>query len=147
MLDAVPDPGGPFRFQIKLQFLRNATTSMWIDLLAGTAKEAVMDDHTFLLLRQVDDQIRRIELLIEQHRPHHELASIPPAMRGHQAEVADERLREAPRLPARTHDRAILRCDALIRRLLNTVPYDVGPLIGPTRDSRSGPPAARPSVL
>jgi hypothetical protein len=79
MLDAVPDPGGPFRFQIKLQFLRNATTSMWIDLLAGTAKEAVMDDHTFLLLRQVDDQIRRIELLIEQHRLH--IMSLHPSRR------------------------------------------------------------------
>ena len=76
MLDAVPDPGGPFRFQIKLQFLRNATTSMRIDLLAGTA---VMDDHTFLLLSQVDDQIRRIELLIEQYRLH--IMSLHPSRR------------------------------------------------------------------
>ena len=80
---------------------------MWIDLLAGTAKEAVMDDHTFLLLRQVDDQIRRIELLIEQYRLH------IMSLRGHQAEAVDERLREAPQLPARAHGRAILRCDAL----------------------------------
>ena len=38
-----------------------------------------MDDHTFLLLRQVDDQIRRIELLIEQHRLH--IMSLHPSRR------------------------------------------------------------------
>ena len=29
-----------------------------------------MDDHTFFLVRQVDDQIRRTALMIEQHRLH-----------------------------------------------------------------------------
>jgi hypothetical protein len=29
-----------------------------------------MDDHTFFLVRQADDQILRLELMIEQHRLH-----------------------------------------------------------------------------
>ncbi len=38
-----------------------------------------MDDHTFFLVKQVDDQIRRIELLIEQHRLH--IMSLHPSRR------------------------------------------------------------------
>ncbi len=38
-----------------------------------------MDDHTFLLVRQVDDQLRRMELLIEQHRLH--IMTVHPARR------------------------------------------------------------------
>jgi len=29
-----------------------------------------LDDHTFFLVKQADEQIRRMALLIEQHRPH-----------------------------------------------------------------------------
>jgi hypothetical protein len=74
-----------------------------------------MDDHTFFVVRQVDDQIRRLEMLIEQHRLHIVITSIPTARRGDQAEVVDERLHKAPQLPSRPHGRAILRCDALTR--------------------------------
>jgi hypothetical protein len=52
---------------------------MLFDSLAGTAKEAVMDDHTFFLVRQVEDQIRRTELLIEQQRLH--IMSLHPSRR------------------------------------------------------------------
>jgi len=38
-----------------------------------------MDDHTFFLVRQVDDQIRRLEMLIEQHRLH--IVSLHPSRR------------------------------------------------------------------
>jgi len=38
-----------------------------------------MDDHTFFVVRQVDDQIRRLEMLIEQHRLH--IVSLHPARR------------------------------------------------------------------
>ena len=38
-----------------------------------------MDDHTFFLVRQVDDQIRRTELLIEQQRLH--IMSLHPSRR------------------------------------------------------------------
>ena len=38
-----------------------------------------MDDHTFFLVRQADDQIRRAALLIEQHRLN--LMSLPPSRR------------------------------------------------------------------
>jgi hypothetical protein len=49
--------------------LRNVTAFILL-LLGGTAKEAVMDDHTFFLVRQADEHIRRMALLIEQHRLH-----------------------------------------------------------------------------
>ena len=38
-----------------------------------------MDDHTFFVVRQVDDQIRRLEMLIEQHRLH--IVSLHPSRR------------------------------------------------------------------
>jgi hypothetical protein len=38
-----------------------------------------MDDHTFFLVRQVDDQIRRIALLMEQQRLH--MMSLHPSRR------------------------------------------------------------------
>ena len=38
-----------------------------------------MDDHTFFLVRQVEDQIRRTELLIEQQRLH--IMSLHPSRR------------------------------------------------------------------
>jgi len=38
-----------------------------------------MDDHTFFLVRQIDDQIRRLEMLIEQHRLH--IVSLHPSRR------------------------------------------------------------------
>jgi hypothetical protein len=38
-----------------------------------------MDDHKFFVVRQVDDQIRRLEMLIEQHRLH--IVSLHPSRR------------------------------------------------------------------
>jgi hypothetical protein len=38
-----------------------------------------MDEHTFFVVRQVDDQIRRLEMLIEQHRLH--IVSLHPSRR------------------------------------------------------------------
>jgi hypothetical protein len=38
-----------------------------------------MDDHTFFLVRNVDELLRRTELLIEQHRLH--LVSLHPSRR------------------------------------------------------------------
>jgi hypothetical protein len=38
-----------------------------------------MDDHTFFLVRDADEQLRRTELLIEQHRLH--IATLHPTRR------------------------------------------------------------------
>ncbi len=38
-----------------------------------------MDDHTFFLVRQADEHIRRMALLIEQHRLH--MMALDPARR------------------------------------------------------------------
>jgi hypothetical protein len=41
-----------------------------IDLLSRPQGGAAMDDHTFFLVKEVDERIRRLALLIEQQRLH-----------------------------------------------------------------------------
>jgi hypothetical protein len=41
-----------------------------------------MDDHTFFLVRDAEERLRRTEVLIEQHRLH--IATLHPSRRAHE---------------------------------------------------------------
>jgi hypothetical protein len=51
----------------KISMRRNPVRSAHVLVIAGGA---VMDDHTFCLLRLLDEKIRRAAILIEQHQIH-----------------------------------------------------------------------------
>jgi hypothetical protein len=91
--------------QIKFLMSRNAGKPLRLIPCRGR-KEAVMDEHTFFLVREAEERIRRTAMLIEQQRLH--VLHLHPSRRA--ADMGeDECVHQASELSARTYRRAIAR--------------------------------------